>query len=167
METNQGRKGVTTGYLEGILMKKDSIEDCLENMSLSDGRSRKILMYLRKNMNGFVLPENDTPLLLIGPGTGVAPFIGFLEERSHIKKLNSSLLIGDAWLFFGCRNPETDHIYKKELDSFVENGILKKLSTSFSRIENGGVKYVQVGSSICIYQLSIKILSLTALGAFV
>lgn len=140
------KKGLATGYLEDIILNENSIEYSVKKLSLSGSKDKLVSLYLRKNMNGFVLPKLETPLLLIGPGTGVAPFIGFLEERSILKERNSALNIGRTWLYFGCRHPDTDHIYKKELDGFVERGVLEKLSVTFSRIATGGVRYIQVRS---------------------
>ncbi|CAG9135725.1 unnamed protein product [Plutella xylostella] len=144
IQLENNRKGLTTGGLESMILKKTSIEEGLKNLSLNEGGFGKVSIYLRKNMNGFALPEDpEKPLLLIGPGTGVAPFIGFLEERQAQKEEKSTLKLGDVWLFFGCRNPKLDFLYEHELNEFVEKGCLTRLSTAFSRIENDGVKYVQ------------------------
>ena len=79
------------------------------------------------------------PRIMIGPGTGVAPFIGFLEELHHLEE---EIEKGDTWLFFGCRHPDKDFLYKKELEYFNESNILTRLVTAFSR-ETSNVVYVQ------------------------
>lgn len=148
-ELANNRKGLVTGWLEIIINRKSNIEDKLELLNINDDCSTndKVPIYIRKNMSGFTPPEDlGIPLILIGPGTGVAPFIGFLEERQHLKCEQPGLKLGEVWLFFGCRNPKLDFIYEKELNKFLENGIINKLNTSFSRIENGSEnKYIQVG----------------------
>jgi sulfite reductase (NADPH) flavoprotein alpha-component len=76
----------------------------------------------------FHVPENgDTPLIMVGPGTGIAPFRGFLQERQAR---------GDAgknWLFFGEQHAASDFYYQDELQQFQKDGLLTKLSLAFSR----------------------------------
>ncbi|KAL4709565.1 hypothetical protein ACJJTC_007296 [Scirpophaga incertulas] len=145
MDLGNNRKGVVTGYLERVLLGAElPLENHFQSLSLSNNYdSIKIPIYLRKNIMGFTPPSClETPLILIGPGTGVSPFIGFLEERQFLNvKMHEK--VGDVWLFFGCRNPNLDYIYKNELQAFLYNGTITKLSTSFSRIDNGRSKYIQ------------------------
>jgi cytochrome P450/NADPH-cytochrome P450 reductase len=76
---------------------------------------------------------------MIGPGTGLAPFRGFLQERADRKAKGASL--GPALLFFGCRHPEQDFLYAEELKAFAADGVTE-LHTAFSRL-NGAKTYVQ------------------------
>ncbi len=78
---------------------------------------------------GFRLPEatEETPVIFIGPGTGIAPFRAFLEER----KATSAK--GPAWLFFGEVNSGTCFFYKDEFDAYLADGTLTKLTTAWSR----------------------------------
>jgi len=78
-------------------------------------------------------------VIMIGPGTGLAPFRGFLQERAAQKAKGASL--GPAMLFFGCRHPDQDFIYADELKAFETDGIVE-LHTAFSRSE-GPKTYVQ------------------------
>ncbi len=85
----------------------------------------------------FLLPEDpDTPVIMVGPGTGIAPFRAFLHERSN--RGDS----GKNWLFFGNPSEENDFLYKEELLQFLEIGCLTRLDTAFSRDQENKI-YVQ------------------------
>ena len=76
----------------------------------------------------FHVPDNgDTPLIMVGPGTGVAPFRGFLQERQARGDQ------GKNWLFFGEQHAATDFYYQDELLQFQKDGVLNELSLAFSR----------------------------------
>ncbi len=86
---------------------------------------------VRETKAGFRLPDDPkVPVIMIGPGTGLAPFRGFLQERAALKAGGASL--GPAMLFFGCRHPDQDFLYAGELKAFVADGITE-LHTAFSR----------------------------------
>ncbi len=79
----------------------------------------------------FRLPNRpQTPVIMIGPGTGLAPFRGFIQERAWQKEQGKP--IGETHLYFGCRNQEIDYIYREELEKFAADGVLT-LHTAFSR----------------------------------
>ncbi|MBW6453946.1 MAG: sulfite reductase flavoprotein subunit alpha [Methyloprofundus sp.] len=85
----------------------------------------------------FRVPEdNDLPMIMVGPGTGIAPFRAFLQEREfrQAKGLN--------WLFFGDRNAATDYIYQDEIEALQNNKVLNKLDLAFSRDQEEKI-YVQ------------------------
>lgn len=95
---------------------------------------------VRETKAGFRLPEDaSVPIIMIGPGTGLAPFRGFLQERADRKTKGATL--GPAMLFFGCRHPEQDFLYADELKAFAASGITE-LHTAFSRAD-GQKTYVQ------------------------
>jgi len=78
---------------------------------------------------GFRLPDpaEETPVIFCGPGTGIAPFRAFLEER----KMTGAK--GKAWLFFGEVNEATCFFYKDEFEAYLKDGTLSKLTTAWSR----------------------------------
>lgn len=95
---------------------------------------------VRETKAGFRLPDDPAvPIIMIGPGTGLAPFRGFLQERADRKANGASL--GAAMLFFGCRHPEQDYLYADELKKFAADGVTE-LHTAFSRAD-GPKTYVQ------------------------
>ena len=78
--------------------------------------------------HGFTLPADaDAPILMIGPGTGIAPFRAFLQERDAIKAP------GENWLFFGDQRGAVDFLYEDELSELAARGVLNRLDTAFSR----------------------------------
>ncbi|MEM7058831.1 MAG: flavodoxin domain-containing protein [Pseudomonadota bacterium] len=93
-------------------------------------------VYVQRSAH-FHLPEDDTvPLIMIGPGTGIAPFRAFLEDR----KMRGAP--GRNWLFFGDQHEATDYLYRDEISSWIDDGLLEKCSLAWSR--DGAEKvYVQ------------------------
>ncbi len=96
----------------------------------------RIKSYVQRAHN-FALPQStDTPIIMVGPGTGVAPFRAFLHDRKAAEAK------GGAWLFFGHQRRAADFFYEDEMDAFLGDGTLSKLSLAWSR--DGGKKtYVQ------------------------
>ncbi|MGA1981635.1 MAG: oxidoreductase [Acidobacteriaceae bacterium] len=84
-------------------------------------------IFLAGNQN-FKLPEDDSaPLIMVGPGTGIAPFRAFLEERQ------ARGASGDNWLFFGDQHRASDFLYQEQLAAMQADGTLTRLDTAFSR----------------------------------
>jgi len=93
-------------------------------------------IFLHSNAS-FRLPEDKTaPVIMIGPGTGIAPFRAFLEERQATGQA------GDNWLFFGEQREKMDFLYKEQLQGMHRDGVLTHLDTAFSRDQAQKV-YVQ------------------------
>ena len=87
--------------------------------------------------HGFAPPEDlNAPMIMVGPGTGIAPFRAFLQDR---KADNAQ---GKNWLLFGDQHEASDFLYRDELEQYISDGFLHKLSTAFSRDSDKKV-YVQ------------------------
>ncbi|HZG77415.1 MAG TPA: sulfite reductase [NADPH] flavoprotein alpha-component, partial [Paenibacillus sp.] len=93
-------------------------------------------VYVHQNPN-FKMPSNpDTPLIMIGPGTGVAPFRSFLAEREEIGAS------GKTWLFYGDQHFSTDFLYQTDWQRWLKDGVLTRMDVAFSRDTDKKV-YVQ------------------------
>lgn len=89
----------------------------------------RVPIFIRKSQ--FRLPaKTETPVIMVGPGTGLAPFRGFIQERDFNRKDGKE--VGQTILYFGCRKRTEDYIYEEELEDYVERGVMK-LRTAFSR----------------------------------
>ena len=135
------RYSITVGVVEGPAVSGQGIYKGVCSTYLAGRREgESIHATVRETKAGFRLPEDNTvPIIMIGPGTGLAPFRGFLQERAARKAKGAAL--GPAMLFFGCRHPDQDFLYADELKAFAADGIAE-LYTAFSRA--GGEKtYVQ------------------------
>ena len=86
----------------------------------------ELQFYIHPN-NQFRLPDEDKNIIMIGPGTGIAPFRSFLWER------DSTGASGKNWLFFGEQHFLSDFLYQTEIQNFVETNLLTKIDTAFSR----------------------------------
>lgn len=93
-------------------------------------------IYLKRNPN-FKFPKNgDTPVIMIGPGTGIAPF------RAHMQECEEYGYKGNTWLFFGDQHFTTDFLYQTEWQEWLKDGVLEKMNVAFSRDTDQKV-YVQ------------------------
>jgi sulfite reductase (NADPH) flavoprotein alpha-component len=95
----------------------------------------RVPVYVQENAH-FRLPPDDVPIVMIGAGTGVAPFRAFLQERE------ARGARGRAWLFFGERNLRSDFLYQAEWQDWRKTGVLGRLDVAFSR-DQGPRVYVQ------------------------
>ena len=87
--------------------------------------------------HGFTVPSDPhAPMIMVGPGTGIAPFRAFLQER------HQAAAAGKNWLFFGDQHKATDFLYQDEFEKYVSDGKLNKLSLAFSRDQEQKI-YVQ------------------------
>lgn len=137
--------GVCSSYLSRLAIPESRHDDRKKRQSRPGEQGSKqprqwphIRVFVRESK--FRLPrDTTTPIILIGPGTGIAPMRAFLHERS--KQLEMGLPIGRTVLYFGCRH-EHDYIYRTELELFQSQGILSELHVAFSR-QSAEKVYVQ------------------------
>ncbi|MFS2221327.1 sulfite reductase subunit alpha [Pantoea sp. B65] len=100
------------------------------------GRGEKPAIFISPN-KAFRVPANsDAPLIMVGPGTGIAPFRAFLQERQACDAK------GKNWLFFGDQHQQHDYIYQDELTAWQQTGLLTRLDLAFSRDQEEKI-YVQ------------------------
>lgn len=105
----RARVGVASGYLAGRTDEDETVP-----------------VYVHAN-DHFHLPDDDTPVLMIGAGTGVAPYRAFMQER------DVRGATGRSWLFFGERNFRSDFLYQVEWQDLLKRGVLTRLDLAFSR----------------------------------
>jgi len=96
----------------------------------------RVAVYLQPSSNFRPPSDPRTPMIMIGPGTGIAPFRGFLQERRALGHT------GPNWLFFGEQHAETDFYYRDEIEQMHADGLLTELDLAFSRDQRDKV-YVQ------------------------
>ncbi|MBK8805764.1 MAG: hypothetical protein IPO21_03560 [Bacteroidales bacterium] len=127
---------LTIGVVRYSKNNRDHEGVCSTFMSDRIDNNLEVPVYIRSTPH-FRLPSDDTaPIIMIGPGTGIAPFRAFIQER--IAK-NAT---GKNWLFFGDRNSSSDFLYEDELVDYHKKGILTNLSLAFSRDQEKKI-YVQ------------------------
>uniref|UniRef100_A0A672NQA8 Methionine synthase reductase n=1 Tax=Sinocyclocheilus grahami TaxID=75366 RepID=A0A672NQA8_SINGR len=130
------RTGLCTGWLADHV---SSILRPLGTVLASErlGTSAPPKVHVRPRPSGtFHLPADPSvPVVMVGPGTGVAPFIGFLQQREKEREANQEATFGETWLFFGCRHKDKDFLFREELERFAHNGTLSHLIVCFSRDE--------------------------------
>ena len=120
---------------------RGAFEGVCSNHLLRHGEGSLVQAFVKDTRSAFRLPDDPaTPIIMIGPGTGLAPFRGFLQERAALGAQGRR--IGPALLFFGCRHPEQDFIYAGELRAFAEGGVAR-LYPCFSRVPDRARVYVQ------------------------
>lgn len=125
---------VTVARDQFLLNDEQKCGLCSDYLStLREGTS--LQFYIHRN-NQFRLPDNDKDIIMVGPGTGIAPFRSFLAHRDAIGAQ------GRNWLFFGDQHFVTDFLYQTELQNWVGTGVLTNLNVAFSRDQKGKV-YVQ------------------------
>lgn len=138
---NAERASITVGVVRGPAWSGQGEYHGVASKFLAEREpGEELVIFVRTPASGFQLPENpETPIVMVGPGTGVAPFRGFLQARSVMKQEGKTL--GEAHLYFGCRN-EADFIYREELEQYEKDGVVT-LHTAFSRKEGISKTYVQ------------------------
>ncbi|XP_029445878.1 methionine synthase reductase isoform X2 [Rhinatrema bivittatum] len=156
------RKGVCTGWLaelvKPLLHQYDNIphkDSPGKNMPLS----LKVTIFARPSSSFHLPTDPSAPILMVGPGTGIAPFVGFLQQREKLREQHEEWTFGETWLFFGCRHRDRDYLFREELQCFLENGTLTHLKVCFSRDtpsypERATLKYVQDYLRVCAQDIA-------------
>jgi cytochrome P450/NADPH-cytochrome P450 reductase len=128
------RCSVTVGVVQGAASSGHGTYKGVCSNYLAGRRAGEVVhATIRETKAGFRLPDDASkPIIMIGPGTGLAPFRGFLQERAARKAKGETP--GPAMLFFGCRHPEQDYLYADELKAFAADGIVE-LHVAFSRAD--------------------------------
>jgi cytochrome P450/NADPH-cytochrome P450 reductase len=133
---------ITVGVLEGPARSgRGTFKGLCSNYLAAQPVDVTVYGFVRKPTIPFRPPDNPhVPMIMVGPGTGVAPFRGFLEERAALKK--RGVPVGESILFFGCRDPLQDFFYENELRGFETAGVTR-LFSAFSREPGKPKAYVQ------------------------
>ncbi|XP_054621064.1 methionine synthase reductase isoform X2 [Dunckerocampus dactyliophorus] len=145
-----GKRGLCSGWLADLV---NPVQGLLGKSELPCSTAPpKIHVSLRPNCSFRLPPDPSVPLIMVGPGTGVAPFVGFLQQRQKERQQKPEAVFGETWLFFGCRYRDRDYLFREELEGFVSGGTLNHLKVCFSReepkeertfISGGPPRYVQ------------------------
>jgi NADPH-ferrihemoprotein reductase len=128
------RGGVATGWLQRLLLASSSSFSSEPSPPPSDVY---LPVFLRRAIDFRPPDDLATPVIMIGPGTGVAPFRGFLQQRraqaAEEEAGGGQAAAGPAWLYFGCRRRDEDCLFAEDWEAFVADGTLQKLRLAFSR----------------------------------
>ena len=134
--TNPGRVSLTVDAVRYEALGRERLGVASTYLGGRIAPGDELLVYVQQAHN-FALPASgDTPIVMVGPGTGVAPFRAFLHERL------ASKAAGPAWLFFGHQREAHDFFYRDEWEMLRRRGVLTNLSTAWSR-DGAGKVYVQ------------------------
>lgn len=133
---------LSVAVVEGPARHGDGIYRGVCSAGLRDRQPGEVVLaFVRSPAAPFRLPaEPETPMIMIGAGTGIAPFRGFMEARDRLAAQGARL--GPARLYFGCRHPETDWLYRADFEAWSAAGLVD-VRPAFSRPSGGGGQYVQ------------------------
>ncbi len=140
-EKGSGRCSITVGVVEGpALSGKGDFKGTCSNYLAELPPGERFKAIVREPTANFRLPNDPSqPIIMVGPGTGIAPFRGFLQQRDMLQQTGTTL--GEALLFFGCHHPDHDYLYRDELADYDRRGVAS-VHTAFSR-HDGSRTYVQ------------------------
>ncbi|MBU2971184.1 assimilatory sulfite reductase (NADPH) flavoprotein subunit [Pseudoalteromonas sp. C2R02] len=127
---------LTIGLVEFEAFGSEHLGGCSGYLAKRAEEGASVKVFVEHNDNFRLPADTNTPVLMVGPGTGIAPFRAFLQERE------ASEAQGDNWLFFGNPHFTQDFLYQVELQGYLKSGVLSKLDVAFSRDQAEKV-YVQ------------------------
>lgn len=127
---------LTIGLVEFEAFGSEHLGGCSGYLAKRAEEGASVKVFVEHNDNFRLPADTNTPVLMVGPGTGIAPFRAFLQERE------ASESQGDNWLFFGNPHFTQDFLYQVELQGYLKSGVLSKLDVAFSRDQAEKV-YVQ------------------------
>lgn len=124
LQANPDEVHLTVGLVQYERGGRERTGSASHFLARADGT---VPVYVESNPH-FRLPDNpDDPVIMIGPGTGIAPFRAFLQQREEAGAA------GDNWLIFGDRNFRADFLYQTEMQRYLKSGVLQRLDVAFSR----------------------------------
>ncbi|MEM9204989.1 MAG: flavodoxin domain-containing protein [Pseudomonadota bacterium] len=126
-KAHPGEVHLTVGEVRYALNDRDckGVASCYLGDRLAAGGM--VGVYVQKSSHFHPPADDNVPLIMIGPGTGIAPFRAFMEERS-VRGAK-----GKNWLFFGDQHEASDYLYRDQIDEWAKNGLLTELSLAWSR----------------------------------
>ncbi|ORZ01391.1 hypothetical protein BCR43DRAFT_522243 [Syncephalastrum racemosum] len=150
------RKGVATPWLDRLTGQIPARADHTTKPVTVPSPSGSVPVFRKPNANAFVLPaDTKRPLVLIGPGTGIAPFIGFLQHRQQQRKIREQMggvglnplrdirnEFGPIWVYYGFRDTQKDYLFEHELEELAQDKTITQLHLAVSRATDQKV-YVQ------------------------
>ena len=131
LPNGEAKMGLTSRYLQ----------ETYENVRNFETTVVKNRIFIKDSL--FRLPpDNSTQMIMVGPGTGVVPFIGFMQDRQMKFEADPTIQFGDAYLFFGCRKSTSDFIYQDQIAKSKSSHHLKDVFIAFSREDSSKRVYV-------------------------
>lgn len=142
------KSGLATGFLERLHEQRMGVVDIPSDTTETSHLLPRFYVPMYIRTSAFKLPsKHTTPIVMVGPGTGLAPFRGFLWERFHAAE--NGEMVGPTWLFYGCRHRDNDWLYREEMEqmlsklSSLSTPFDLKILTAFSRMQGEPKVYVQ------------------------
>lgn len=140
--------GVVTNLLKYLEVQKNKTNEKVHatyDLEGPKGKFAKFKLPVHVRRSTFKLPSNpSTPVILVGPGTGIAPMRGFVRERLSLLKNSENVKLGKIILFYGCRNRNEDYLYKNEWPDYAQKlGDRFEMDVAFSREDQSKKVYVQ------------------------
>ena len=135
LKAHPGRVHLTVGTVRYESLGRRRLGVCSTFLADRTQEATEVLIFVHRNTS-FRPPAPDQALIMVGPGTGIAPFRAFLQER------RATGAAGRNWLFFGDQRAGSDYLYQEEISAYQNDGLLNRLDLAWSR-DQGQKVYVQ------------------------